>query len=86
MPKFCDLIEATALDGIEKDLKINIDRKHIKRLKQPYKGNPHPTVIRKRTDKVPVGDKLNFFKNISSLEDSRTNWPTESSLSPFTRR
>ncbi|XP_011410286.1 PREDICTED: protein kintoun-like [Amphimedon queenslandica] len=58
MPKFCDLIESTALDGIEKDLKVNIDRKHIKRLKQPYKGNPHPTVIRKRTDKKtpePIG-------------------------------
>lgn len=84
MPKFCDLIEATALDGIEKDLKVNIDRKHIKRLKQPYKGNPHPTVIRKRTDKV--SDTLKLFLRIPSLEDPRANWSLESPISPFTRR
>lgn len=49
---FNNLLEMTALDGVEKDLKLKIDRKHVKKLKQPYKGTPHPTVLRKQTEEV----------------------------------
>lgn len=31
---------------------MKLDRKHIKRLKQPYKGFPYPSVIRNQTDDV----------------------------------
>jgi dynein assembly factor 2 len=57
-PSFNALLESTALDSIENDLKLKIDKKRVKRMKQPYKGTPHPAVVRKRTtqkDPKPIG-------------------------------
>ena len=47
-PRFKQLLVDTALDGIERELHIKLDRSNVKHLRMPYKGMSVPTVIRKK--------------------------------------
>ncbi|XP_026470006.1 protein kintoun [Ctenocephalides felis] len=46
-PKFKQLLNDTACDGIEKQFQVQLDRKNLKLVKGKYKGMAMPTVIRK---------------------------------------
>eukprot|EP00731_Ephydatia_muelleri_P031546 Em0023g53a len=48
--RFEDILVETAIDGIERELKVKLDRKAGKKLKMKYKGIPHSTIIRKKTE------------------------------------
>ncbi|XP_062378258.1 protein kintoun [Sardina pilchardus] len=56
--RFMDLVDSTAMDGIQNSFKVKLDRKNTKVLKKKYKGAPHAAVIRQptpgrqRTEKV----------------------------------
>lgn len=43
-----DLITNTAIEGVQKDLGLQIDKKRVKKLKFEYKGVPQPSLIRKK--------------------------------------
>jgi len=52
----------TALDGIERELGVKLERSDIKYLRMPYKGMPAPTVIRKKKEEVrDVIESLQFL-------------------------
>ena len=49
-PRFKQLLVDTALDGIERELHVKLDRSNVKHLRMPYKGMSVPTVIRKKME------------------------------------
>ncbi|GFN73689.1 protein kintoun [Plakobranchus ocellatus] len=46
--RFCKLVEDTAVDGIENQFAVKLDKKNLKHPKLKYKGTPTATVIRER--------------------------------------
>ncbi|GFR57843.1 protein kintoun [Elysia marginata] len=52
--RFCKLVEDTAIDGIENQFGVKLDRQNIKRPKLKFKGTPTATVIRER---IPDAEK-----------------------------
>ncbi len=51
--KFRQMLHDTALDGIERQFDVKLDRKNLKFPKMKYKGSPTATVIRSKTDEGP---------------------------------
>ncbi|XP_076442629.1 protein kintoun-like [Babylonia areolata] len=51
--RFKKLVEDTAMDGIEKQFQVKIDRKNVKQPKMQFKGVPSATVIRNRNSAGP---------------------------------
>ncbi|KAG5265535.1 hypothetical protein AALO_G00243550 [Alosa alosa] len=47
--RFMELVDSTAMDGIQNSFKVKLDRKNTKILKTKYKGAPHAAVIRQPT-------------------------------------
>ena len=58
--RFRKMIEDTALDGIERQFDVKLDRHNIKRPKMKFKGMAQATVIRQKTDE---------FKKIEEIDD-----------------
>ena len=54
-PRLTNLMESTALDGIEREFKEKLDRTNLKRPKMKFKGQPQSTVIRKPNTGGPTG-------------------------------
>ncbi|CAN9502100.1 unnamed protein product [Ophioblennius macclurei] len=52
--RFMDMVDNTAIEGIEKAFKVTIDHKNVKELRTKYKGTPQPCVIRKPIPGVKV--------------------------------
>lgn len=52
--EFKKMLNNTALDAVEDNFHVQIDRKNLKFPKMKYKGSPTPSVIRKKIDNVPV--------------------------------
>lgn len=48
--RFRGLVEDTAIDGIERQFGVKVDRKNITRPNLPYKGTPTATVIRSKAN------------------------------------
>lgn len=46
--RFKNMVEDTAIDGIERTFAVTIDRKNIKKPKMSYKGTPEATIMRKK--------------------------------------
>ncbi|XP_012282500.1 protein kintoun [Orussus abietinus] len=74
-PQFKELVNDTALDSIEKNFKVKLDRKNIKFPKMGFKGISQPTVIRKPMD-APVDEYLDmepeiYQKLMSSYDQHR---------------
>ncbi|XP_013869840.1 protein kintoun [Austrofundulus limnaeus] len=44
---FNDVVNNTAIDGIQKAFKVVLDKKHVREIKSEYKGTPQACVIRK---------------------------------------
>lgn len=61
-PKFLKLVEDTAIEGIEKQFGVDVDKNNIRRPKLKYKGKPVATIIRNRTSEAE--------KNKQSKDDS----------------
>ncbi|XP_011498401.1 PREDICTED: protein kintoun [Ceratosolen solmsi marchali] len=74
---FRDMVNDTAMDGIENNFKVKLDRKNLKFPKMNFKGMAHPTVIRRPCDK-PVKqsetDPEIYQKLMSSYDESRERW------------
>ncbi|KAG7188601.1 hypothetical protein KM043_008229 [Ampulex compressa] len=51
--RFREIVNNTAMDGVEKHFQVKLDRKNIKFPKMSYKGICHPTVIRKESSQPP---------------------------------
>ena len=51
--RFMELVDNTAMDGIQESFKVKLDRKNTKILKTKYKGVPHAAVIRRATSGLP---------------------------------
>ncbi|XP_041827476.1 protein kintoun [Melanotaenia boesemani] len=45
--KFMDIVDDTAIQGIQKAFKVMLDKKNVKEMRIKYKGIPQPCVIRK---------------------------------------
>ena len=59
--RFCKLVEDTAIDGIENQFGVKLDKQNIKRPKLKFKGTPTATIIRERipdAEKSPDVDSL----------------------------
>lgn len=50
---FRKLMNDTAIDGVQKAFKVELDRQNIKFPKMSFKGMAKPTVVRKRSDNPP---------------------------------
>ena len=70
-PRLKDLMEATALDGIEREFKEKLDRTNLKRPKLKFKGQPQATVIRTPNEKGPSGKS-------DAMSDLNLPYPYES--------
>ncbi|KAL3872690.1 hypothetical protein ACJMK2_035900 [Sinanodonta woodiana] len=51
--RFKKIVEDTAVEGIEKQFGVKLDKANIKSLKIKYKGKPTPTVLRQRRPEGP---------------------------------
>ncbi|KAI4503902.1 hypothetical protein M0802_001305 [Mischocyttarus mexicanus] len=51
--RFRDIVNNTAIDGIESNFKVQLDRKNLKFPKMNFKGISHPSVIRKQSKEPP---------------------------------
>nr|XP_019966653.1 PREDICTED: protein kintoun [Paralichthys olivaceus] len=45
--RFMDMVDSTAIQGIQKAFKVTLDQNNVRQLKTKYKGTPQPCVIRK---------------------------------------
>ncbi|XP_074548915.1 protein kintoun [Halichoeres trimaculatus] len=45
--RFMDMVESTAIEGIQKTFKVTLDKNNVRELSTKYKGTPQPCVIRK---------------------------------------
>jgi dynein assembly factor 2 len=52
--QFKKMLNNTALDAVEDNFDVQLDRKNLKFPKMKYKGSPIPTVIRKKMENAPV--------------------------------
>ena len=52
--QFKQMLNNTALDAVEANFDVQLDRNNLKFPKMKYKGCPRPTVIRKKMENVPV--------------------------------
>nr|XP_003704223.1 PREDICTED: protein kintoun isoform X2 [Megachile rotundata] len=73
--QFREIVNNTAMDGVENNFKVKLDRKNVKFPKSSYKGMCHPTVIRKPS-KEPPKEHLDiepeiYQKLMSSYDRSR---------------
>ncbi|XP_025601810.2 protein kintoun [Athalia rosae] len=76
--KFRDTVNQTALDGVENNFKVKLDRKNIKFPKLGFKGVSQPTVIRKTCEKprteseTPLDLEPEIYQKLmTSYDDSR---------------
>ena len=76
--RFKEMIQETAFDGIEKQFKLQIDRKKIKHPKISFKGTPTATVLREDSNK-PVPGKIDkdVLQNLPNPYDKRKDYNTE---------
>ncbi|XP_012214788.1 protein kintoun [Linepithema humile] len=73
--RFREIVNNTAMDGVENNFKVKLDRKNLKFPKINFKGMCHPTVIRKSM-KEPWKEPLDiqpdiYQKLMSSYDESR---------------
>lgn len=65
-PRFKEMVDSTALEGVEKQFEVTLDKRNVKTLKAKYKGVPQATVLRTPLPGVPQppsqdpGDPLRF--------------------------
>ncbi|XP_018392483.1 PREDICTED: protein kintoun [Cyphomyrmex costatus] len=52
--RFREIVNNTAMDGVENNFKVKLDRKNLKFPKINFKGMAHPTVIRKPSETPPT--------------------------------
>ncbi|KYM82300.1 Protein kintoun [Atta colombica] len=52
--RFREIVNNTAMDGVENNFKVKLDRKNLKFPKINFKGMTHPTVIRKPSETPPT--------------------------------
>ncbi|KAM9708204.1 protein kintoun-like [Menidia menidia] len=45
--RFMDMVDDTAIQGIQRAFKVTLDKRNVKEMKTKYKGTPQPCVIRK---------------------------------------
>ncbi|XP_076767169.1 PIH1 domain-containing protein Nop17-like isoform X2 [Xylocopa sonorina] len=73
--QFREIVNNTAMDGVENNFDVKLDRKNLKFPNIGYKGVSHPTVIRKPS-KEPAKEELDiepeiYQKLMSSYDQSR---------------
>ncbi|KAF7399366.1 hypothetical protein HZH68_007958 [Vespula germanica] len=73
--RFRDIVNNTAMDGVEGNFKVKLDRKNLKFPKMNFKGISHPSVIRKQSKESPKEsldmDPEIYQKLMSSYDESR---------------
>lgn len=72
--KFKQMVEDTAMDGIEKQFGVTLDRKNVKRPKLQFKGTPSATVIRNRNANgpQPTPDASGLLKDMPYPYDNKS--------------
>ncbi|XP_076463612.1 protein kintoun-like [Babylonia areolata] len=72
--RFKKMVEDTALDGIEKQFGVCLDRKNIKKPKMQFKGVPSATVVRNRSSAgpQPSPDSSGILKDMPYPYDNKT--------------
>ncbi|XP_024874407.1 protein kintoun [Temnothorax curvispinosus] len=73
--RFREIVNDTAMDGVESNFKVKLDRKNLKFPKISFKGMTHPTVIRKPSE-TPSTEPLDiepeiYQKIMSSYDECR---------------
>ncbi|XP_015111732.1 protein kintoun [Diachasma alloeum] len=81
--RFREVVNDTAMDGVEKNFKVKLDRNNLKYPKMNFKGITQSTVIRKKLDKPPSSDPPQapldiepeiYQKLMSSYDESREKY------------
>ncbi|XP_014485666.1 PREDICTED: protein kintoun [Dinoponera quadriceps] len=76
--RFRDIVNNTAMDGVENNFKVKLDRKNLKFPKISFKGVSHPTVIRRPSEEPPKEpldmDQEIYQKLMSSYDESRERY------------
>ncbi|KAK7103653.1 protein kintoun-like [Littorina saxatilis] len=72
--RFKEMVENTAMDGIEKQFQVTLDRKNVKRPKITFKGSPSATVIRHRNaaGPKPATDESGLLKDMPYPYDGKS--------------
>lgn len=69
-PKFKELLNETACDGVEKQFKVQLDRKNLKFIKTNYKGMEMPSIIRKKIPGAkPNKEDMEFYEKLRPKDD-----------------
>nr|CAI5818729.1 unnamed protein product [Callosobruchus analis] len=65
---FHNMVNSTALDAVENNFDVKLDKKNLKFPKLSYKGMPHPSVIRSPSEKPPnhTAEEKEFYDNLFS--------------------
>ncbi|EFN78352.1 protein kintoun [Harpegnathos saltator] len=73
--RFREIVNNTAMDGVENNFKVKLDRKNLKFPKISFKGVSHPTVIRRPSEEPPKEpldmDSEIYQKLTTSYDESR---------------
>ncbi|XP_069672843.1 protein kintoun [Periplaneta americana] len=62
--QFKKMLNNTALDAVEDNFEVQLDRKNLKFPKMKYKGSPRPTVIRKKMENAPVEQEFSIPESV----------------------
>ncbi|XP_072545937.1 protein kintoun [Salminus brasiliensis] len=86
-PRFLELVNSTAFQGVEDAFKVSLDKMNVKVLKMQYKGVPHPAVIRKLISGHPGKEKAlpdeEPFPICSPYVDASENPTAKPTTGPF---
>ncbi|XP_063972006.1 protein kintoun [Diachasmimorpha longicaudata] len=89
--RFREVVNATAMDGIEKNFEVKLDRNNLKYPKMNFKGITQSTVIRKKLDKLPSNDTPQthldiepeiYQKIMSSYDENREKYAKKFEVKP----
>ncbi|KAL6261750.1 hypothetical protein P5V15_006839 [Pogonomyrmex californicus] len=76
--RFREIVNNTAMDGVESNFKVKLDKKNLKFPKISFKGMTHPTVIRKPSEeppKEPLDIEPEIYQKImSNYDESRESF------------
>lgn len=74
--RFRTLMNSSALDGIEREFKVKLDRNNVKKPKMTFKGRPQATVLRTPSQAGPMGENSLDALNLSYPYDQSTKEET----------
>merc|ERR1712018_666541 len=70
---FRDMVNSTALEGVEKAFKLKLDRKRLRFPRLQFKGSVHTSVVRRPMSDQEKDDHAKSTKNDEDYDTNKTN-------------